>query len=183
MKTYKKLYPKIYDMKNLIFAYKKARKGKTKRPYVVNFEKNLVYNLKILHDELKDQTYLPMPLKTFILRDPKTRKISKSDFRDRIAHHALILVIEEIFDKSFIYDSSANRIGKGNLFAVKRFSKFIRKISRNGKTNGWFNNNQIKTHIGVALLKSFQTLQSNPSSEIATKRANWLLPPQKCLNL
>ena len=29
-----------------------------------------------------------------------------------------------------------------------------------------FNSNQIKTHIGVALLKSFQTLQSHPASEV-----------------
>ncbi len=29
-----------------------------------------------------------------------------------------------------------------------------------------FNSNQIKTHIGVALLKSFQTLQLHPGSEV-----------------
>jgi hypothetical protein len=29
-----------------------------------------------------------------------------------------------------------------------------------------FNNNQIKTHIGMALLKSFQTLHQHPSSEV-----------------
>ena len=62
---------------------------------------------------------------------PKTRKISKSDFRDRIVHHAIILVLEPIFDKSFIYDSCANRKGKGNLFALKRLEKFKRKVTNN----------------------------------------------------
>jgi len=155
MKTYKNLYIEVYNIKNLILAYKKARKGKTKKPYVIEFEKDLAYNIKILHDELKNQTYCPKPLKTFILRDPKTRKISKSDFRDRIVHHALHNIIGPIFDKTFIYDSSANRINKGNLFAVNRFSIFIRKVSRNGKINGWFNKNQIKGYCLKADIKHY----------------------------
>ncbi len=125
MKTYKKLYPKVYGLKNLILAYKKARKGKTKKQYVKNFEEYLAYNLKILHDELKSQIYKPQPLKTFILRDPKTRKISKSNFRDRVIHHALHNIIRMIFDKGFIYDSSTNRFGKGNLFAIKWRNKWM----------------------------------------------------------
>jgi len=144
MKTYKNLYPKIYDLKNLILAYKKARKGKTKKLYVKKFEENLAYNLKILHDELKNQIYKPKPLKTFILQDPKTRKISISDFRDRIVHHAICNIIEPIFNKVFIYDSHANRKNHGTLLAIQRFKKFLKKVSKNGKLNGWFNNNQIK---------------------------------------
>ena len=131
MKTYKNLYPKIYDMKNLILAYKKARKGKTKKQYVKKFEDNLAYNLKIIHDEIKNQIYYPRSLTTFILRDPKTRKISKADFRDRVVHHAIINIIEPIFDQTFIHDSCANRKEKGTLFTIKRLNKFLRKISKN----------------------------------------------------
>jgi len=132
MKSYNNFYLKIYNLSNLILAWRNARKGKTKKHYVIEFEKDLIKNLLELQEELKQQTYKPIPLKTFILRDPKTRKISKSAFRDRIIHHALFRVIEPIFDKTFIYDSCANRIGKGNLFALERFYKFFRKISGNG---------------------------------------------------
>ncbi len=131
MQNYENLYSKIYDKKNLVLAYKKARKGKTKKEYVIKFEKDIGKNLLKLHEELKTQTYKPKLLKTFILRDPKTRKISKSDFRDRIIHHALCNVIEPIFQKSFIYDSCANQKGKGNLFTVKRFELFKRKVTHN----------------------------------------------------
>ena len=131
-------------MKNLILAFKKARKRKTKKKDVREFEKNLAYNIKKLHDELKNQTYHPLPLETFIHKDPKTRKISKSEFSDRVVHHALHTIIGPIFDATFIYDSAANRINKGNLFVIRRFDKFKRKVSRNGKINGWFNNNQVK---------------------------------------
>ena len=127
----KDLYSEIISLKNLILAHKKARKGKSKKDYVKKFEEDLAYNLKILHDELKAQTYKPKSLQTFILRDPKTRKISKSDFRDRIVHHALCNIIEPIFDKAFIYDSCANRKGKGTLFAIERFNKFKRKVTNN----------------------------------------------------
>jgi len=68
-------------------------------------------------------------MQTFIIRDPKTRKISKSDFRDRVVHHALVNILEPIFDKIFIYDSYANRKGKGTLEALKRFDQFKRKRS------------------------------------------------------
>jgi len=111
----KEIYEQIISLKNLHLAYRNARKGKTKKFYVKEFEENLFYNLNLIDTQLKNQTYKPFPLKTFILRDPKTRKISKSAFRDRIVHHALIRIIEPILDKSFIYDSCANRIGKGIL--------------------------------------------------------------------
>lgn len=142
MKSYKNLYQEIYNLGNLFLAWRKARKGKTKRYYVIEFEKDLINNLLKLQEELINQTYSPKPLKTFILRDPKTRKISKSAFRDRIIHHAIINIIEPLFEKTFIHDSCANQIGKGNLFALKRFNKFIKKVSGNGKViKNKFNDN------------------------------------------
>ncbi|MCX6749062.1 MAG: reverse transcriptase domain-containing protein [Candidatus Pacearchaeota archaeon] len=126
------LYEQIYNLSNLILAWRKARKGKTRKDYVKEFEKDTPGNLLKLQGELKNQTYFPKPLVTFIFRDPKTRKISKADFRDRIVHHAIIKIIEPLFDKSFIYDSCANRIGKGNLFAIKRFQEFLRKVTHSG---------------------------------------------------
>ena len=70
-------------------------------------------------------------------------------------HHALVNILEPIFDSSFIYDSCANRKGKGNIFAIKRFEKFTRKISRNGKINGWFNKNQVKGYCLKADIKHY----------------------------
>lgn len=131
------LYEDICSINNLANAWRKVRKGKTKKLYVIEFEKDLRENLLQLKKELLDQTYYPKPLKTFILRDPKTRKISKSDFRDRIVHHALVQIIEPIFDKVFIYDSCANRKGKGNLFALRRFELFKRKVTNNLKSEAF----------------------------------------------
>ena len=166
------LYSQIYNLSNLFLAYKKARKHKTKKPYVIEFEKNLVRNLLELQKELKKQTYKPIPLKTFILRDPKTRKISKSAFRDRIIHHALVRIIEPILEKGFIYDSCANRIGKGTLFALKRFELFKRKITCNLKKQAFCLKADIKHY--------FQEVNHNIlikiiKRKIKDKRVIWLI--------
>ena len=125
------LYNEICTLENIGFAFKKARKGKTLKPYVIEFECNLEENLQKLHYELITQIYNPKPLETFIIRDPKTRKISKSDFRDRIVHHALCNVIEPLFEKSFIFDSFANRKFKGTLKWIERFEQFSKRLSHN----------------------------------------------------
>lgn len=180
-KTYNNLYSEIINWENLITAWKKARKGKTKKDYVLEFEDNLRRNLLKLHGKLKNQTYYPKSLATFILRDPKTRKISKSTFRDRVVHHALIRVIEPIFDKTFIYDSCANRIGKGNLFAINRFNKFVRKISENGKIKNLINNNQIRGHCLKADIKHYfeevnhKVLIEIISRKIKDEKVIWLI--------
>ena len=124
-------YARICALDNLECAHERARRRKTYKPYVIAFEEHLNDNLGNLQADLVTQTYRPQPLKTFILRDPKTRKISKSDFRDRIVHHAICNVIEPIFDATFIHDSYANRKGKGTIKAILRFDAFKRKASRN----------------------------------------------------
>ncbi|MBU1876028.1 MAG: reverse transcriptase domain-containing protein [Nanoarchaeota archaeon] len=125
------LWKVLCSTKNLELAYKNARKHKTLRPCILEFEENLTENLDLLRTELLFHSYKPRPLKTFILRDPKTRKISKSDFRDRVIHHALCNIIEPLFEKRFIHDSYANRKGKGTLKAIQRFEHFRKKLSHN----------------------------------------------------
>ncbi len=129
------MYSRLCSYKNLELAFRKARKRKSLKPCVIEFENNLEENLLQLRNELIFHTYRPKPLKTFILRDPKTRRISRADFRDRVVHHALCNIIEPIFEKSFIHDSYANRKGKGTLKAVQRFEFFKRKVSKNNTRN------------------------------------------------
>ena len=132
MKSYGNFYAKLCSYDNLYLAYQKARKGKSKKNSVIEFERNLEQNLRRLQNELIKQTYKPLPLKRFIIRDPKTRVIHASNFRDRIVHHAIVNILSPIYEKIFIYDSYASRINKGTHPALKRFDYFKRKVSRNG---------------------------------------------------
>src|SRR3989338_1515549 len=151
MKTYNNLYSQLISYENLEKAFKKARIGKSSKPYVIEFEKNLKENLTSLRNELENFTYIPKPLKRFTIRDPKTRIIHASAFRDRVVHHALCNIIDSIFDKTFIYDSYANRKGKSVHCAIKRFDYFKRKISINGSQ---LNNTNYKNMVIGYVLKA-----------------------------
>lgn len=89
-----------------------------------------------LYEDLKRMTYTPLPLKRFIVCDPKSRTIHASSFRDRIVHHAVINILEPIFEKRFIADSYASRKNKGTLSAILRVDFFKMKVSQNGKLVG-----------------------------------------------
>ena len=127
MKTVKNLYPKIYSFDNLLLASKKAQKGKRYKNNVTAFHFKLEENLLLLQQELHNKTYLPGNYRTFQIYDPKERMISAAPYRDRVVHHALCNIIEPIFDKIFIYDSYANRKGKGTHKAIERYQQYARK--------------------------------------------------------
>ncbi|MBI3190856.1 hypothetical protein HYZ41_04085, partial [archaeon] len=127
-KTLNNLYGRICSIENLRLAFQKARKGKSERYYVKEFETNIDNNLIQLKKELESETYCPQQLKRFVIHDPKTRVIHTPAFRDRIVHHAICNVIGPIFDKTFIYDSYASRRKKGTHAALKRFDEFKRKV-------------------------------------------------------
>lgn len=174
MKTYKNLYKKIYSIDNLLLAFKKAKKGKSKKDYVISFEYNLVEELNSLQSELKSKTYQPKPLKKFIIHDPKTRTIHSSIFRDRIVHHAIVNLLEPIFDKIFIYDSFASRKNKGTHKAVIRFKYFLRKVSNNGQLiKKPFNNNSIKGFVLKADIRHyFDSIDHQVLINILSKKIN-----------
>lgn len=127
MKTYKHLFPTIVSFKNLYLAYKAAARGKRGQKNVAAFELNLEDNLFQLQQELQSKTYCPAPYDSFYINDPKRRLISAALFRDRVVHHALVRVIEPIFEHSFIADSYANRVGKGTHRALDRCQQFARR--------------------------------------------------------
>lgn len=164
MITYTKLYEeKLYSLDNLFLAYRKARKGKSKKIYVLNFEKNLEKNLLDLQKELMDKTYYPADLKRFIVRDPKTRTIHAATFRDRIVHHAIVNIIKPIYQPIFIYDSFASQKEKGSHLAVERFDYFIKKVSNGQLIKNSLNKNQIK---GYCLKADFRKYFDSVNHEV-----------------
>ncbi len=126
--TYKNLFPKIHDFENLYLAHRKARRGgKRKRPMVAEFEHNLGENLLRLQEELVSETYRPRPYRTFTVIERKERVISAAHYRDRVVHHALMTIVQPIFEARFIHDSYACRAGKGTHRALDRAQHFARR--------------------------------------------------------
>jgi RNA-directed DNA polymerase len=122
------MYAKICDWENLRLAHRKAARGKRGKRAAATFEYNLADHLLELQDELVTRTYQPGAYHSFYIHDPKHRLISAAPFRDRVIHHALCNVTEPIFERSFIYDSYANRVGKGTHRALDRAQAFARRF-------------------------------------------------------
>jgi retron-type reverse transcriptase len=127
MKTYTKLYESICSFENLLLAAKKAQKGKRFQECVGRFNANLEYELVRLQRELADKIYQPGGYREFIIYEPKLRMISAAPYRDRVVHHALCNVIAPLFERAFIFDSYANRVGKGSHAAILRYQQFARQ--------------------------------------------------------
>lgn len=122
------MYTQLYFWDNLLLAYRKASKGKRGHANVAGFEYRLEDNLLEVQRELRAKTYAPGEYHSFYIHDPKKRLISAAPFRDRVVHHALCNLIEPIFERSFIFDSYANRIGKGTHKALDRVTQFARRF-------------------------------------------------------
>ncbi len=121
------MFTQLTAWSNLLLAYRKAAKGKRGHPNVAAFEFALEDNLLQLQNELHTQTYQPRGYVSFTIHEPKRRLISAAPFRDRVVHHALCNLIEPLFERSFIHDSYANRVGKGTHRALDRCQQFARR--------------------------------------------------------
>ncbi len=127
-KTYKNLYGLIYDFANLHTAYLASSRSKRYRQDVLRFTQNLEFNLICLQNELIWKTYTTGRYRHFFVYEPKKRAVVSLPFRDRVIQHALVSVIEPIWERRFIYDSYACRRGRGTHRAVNRAQAFIRAV-------------------------------------------------------
>ena len=121
------MYARLCSWPNLLLAYRRAAKGKRGLGNVASFEHRLEDNLIGLQSELVTFSYVPQPYVSFYIHDLKRRLISAADFRDRVVHHGLCNLIEPTFERSFIADSYANRLGKGTHRALDRVQQLARR--------------------------------------------------------
>ncbi len=127
MKRLGGVWPQLVSFENLLLAFKKARRGKSRRASVAQFECNLEPELLQLQRELQSGEYLPGDYRLFTLYERKPRQISAAPFRDRVVHHAIMNVIEPRIDRSFIDDSYACRHGKGTHAAVDKYQQWAHR--------------------------------------------------------
>jgi retron-type reverse transcriptase len=128
--TTNNLWDKAVDFENVYRAFRAAAKGKRYHTEVLDFKLNLEENIFDIIKELNGQTYKPLPLRQFYIREPKLRLISAPSFRDRIVHHALIQVIEPLFERRFINETFACRVGRGTHAGVKHVFHCVQLAKR-----------------------------------------------------
>ena len=119
----------LSSFQGLLAATKKAIKGKRRKVAAARFLQNMEWNLLALSDQLRSRTYRPAPYREIRIQDPKPRLVSAAAFRDRVVHHALYAQIEPIFDQSFVFDTYANRKGKGTHAALRRYLRYANRFA------------------------------------------------------
>lgn len=130
MKRYGNLYEQIYDFENLYLAYLEARKNKRYRPDVLRFTASLEENLIQIQNELIWKMYEVGKYREFYVYEPKKRLIMALPFKDRVVQWAIYRVLNPIFDKSFIENSCACRVGKGTHVAADKLQHRLRQVDR-----------------------------------------------------
>lgn len=95
---------------------------------VMAFEKHADENLKIIRESLLNKTFHTSRYQSKWIQEPKLRQIFVLPFSpDRIVQHALMQVVEPIWDRLMIFDSYACRKGKGQHKGSSRTMEFVRK--------------------------------------------------------
>ena len=101
MKRIGNLWAELTSFRNLLKAAKGAAAGKKKRHDVASFLMNLEPELLSLQRELISGEYQTGAYRTFLVKDPKPRRISAAPFRDRVVHHALTNILSQFSRNGF----------------------------------------------------------------------------------
>jgi retron-type reverse transcriptase len=128
-KTAKNLWGDIACFSNLALAYHRVRKAKRYDSDTIGFYANLEENLFALEDALRRRTWRPEPFREFTVTVPKLRLVQAPSFGDRVIHQAVTHITAPVFERRFIYDSYANRVGFGTHLASRRLRSFMRSAS------------------------------------------------------
>ena len=128
MKRYKNLWDDFISMDNLKLAAKKAVKSKKNKKAVKYFLRHQEKLLKKLQVDLISRKFTTSQYKIRTIYEPKQRDIYILPlYPDHIVHHALINILGQIWQSTFVHDSFACIPGKGLHKASQRVMHFMRK--------------------------------------------------------
>ena len=122
----------------IIAAWRKLRKGKTKRPEVIAIEKNFeqeVYRMQqILANtrpgEVEDESKRFTPPKHtphYVYEHGKLREIYSPTIREQWVHHIVIQVLAPIITKYSYKFSCGSMPGRGSVYGKRELERIIRK--------------------------------------------------------
>ena len=133
MKRLNNLYKDICSFEGLYRAYLEARRGKRQRNEVLEFTTSLEENIIQLQNELLWKEYKVSPYRQFYVHEPKKRLIMALPFRDRVVQWSIYRILNPYFDRRFIKDSYACRVGYGSHKSIKRLQYWLRQMDRQNK--------------------------------------------------
>ena len=130
MKRIGNLYERICSIENLRLADSIACKGKSKQLGVIEYIKNRDANIQNLHEILMRGMYKTSNYTTFRVYEPKERIIFRLPyFPDRVVHHAIMNILEQIFVSAFTADTYSCIKGRGIHAAANAVKLALKNIN------------------------------------------------------
>lgn len=130
--TIKNCFYQKLTFQNLLQAHLRARKQKTSKTEVIQFEMNLENNLINLLHQMQKGTYHIGQYRTFFVTEPKLRKIQALPYVDRIVHQWYVEeFIKPYIVPKFIKDTYACIVGRGAHKAVDTAQHYMQICKRN----------------------------------------------------
>lgn len=136
MKEYKYLYQKMLDENIIRKAYKKLRKGKTKRKEIIAIDANLdievdemrkmIENTKPPDVEVEHPELAYKPCKRtpkIIFEHGKKRKIYMPEIHEQWLHHIIVLILEPIITATAYRFSCGSFPKRGAHYGKKQIEK------------------------------------------------------------
>ncbi len=124
------------SLQELMVAARAAEAGKKPSLNALRFQIRRGRRLLSLQQRINAGTWHPSPVTCFVADHPKTREIHAPDYEDRVVHHLVVPPLVEAWEPKFIFDSYANRVGKGSHKAVARVHQFVREVE-SGQGGGY----------------------------------------------
>ena len=154
------LVDKVYSRKNLKLAWERVRANRgasgTDGITIGAFEANLDVNLERLHQELRDKTYQPQPVRRLEIpkrgAPGKTRPLGIPSVYDRVCQQALVNRLESIFENVFDPSSFGYRKGRKTADAL---SKIWREVEAGYE---WIVDADLKNYFGSVDHEKLMTL-------------------------
>ena len=131
MKKLNIAYSELISPENVLRAYVKFKKWKSKRSDVLTFDRHREKHLFALIYDLEQRTYSHGEYERFIVHDPKKRLIHKATVRDRIVHQMLYDILMPYYDMRFITHSYSSRKEKWAHRAIDMFDTMELRVSCN----------------------------------------------------
>ncbi|MCD8008993.1 MAG: RNA-directed DNA polymerase [Clostridiales bacterium] len=127
MKRHGFLIEKVVTEDNLSSAFDAVMKNKKRNRTVRYIQHNRAKVLQEIAHEIKNDIYNPSDYTVFTIQDrKKERQIIALPFKDRIALHAIMSVMDDTFQKSLIRDTYSSIHGRGIHDGLNRIKKALK---------------------------------------------------------
>ncbi len=132
-------YEEVFSYEKIYNAGKKCIRGVLWKASIQNYTRKRITNTYKIYKNMKNKEFkFVKPYVFFINERGKERKIQAQKIEERILQRVLCdNVIVPLYEKTFIYDNSANRIGKGIEHTLNRINCHMQRHFRKYGLNGY----------------------------------------------